>query len=142
MGCTLTTSIAFVPNSPLCLFEPKMSFVASLTPRALFLVRIVFTVALKRAVLSIIPKLSTTINRNLQIRKSTRRCLVASPLFLQSLAPPGWCWDIALKTNMAERVRPFATAFFVVSFLVSKTIGEDEGEKYNPNGPLVNCSYL
>lgn len=41
-----------------------------------------------------------------------------------------------------ERVRPFATAFFVVSFLVSKTIGEDEGEKYNPNGPLVNCSYL
>lgn len=75
MGCTLTTSFAFVPNSPLCLFEPKMSFVASLTPRALFLVRIVFTVALKRAVLSIIPKLSTTINRNLQIRKSTRRLL-------------------------------------------------------------------
>lgn len=31
-----------------------MSLVASLTPRALFLVRIVFTVALKRAVLSIL----------------------------------------------------------------------------------------
>lgn len=58
---------------------------------------------------------------------------MASPLFLQKPS---------LKTNMAERVRPFATAFFVVSFLVSKTIGEDEGEKYNPNGPLVNCSYL
>lgn len=49
-----TTSFALVPNSLFCLFEPSMSLVASLTPRALFLVRIVFTVALKRAVLSII----------------------------------------------------------------------------------------
>lgn len=50
----LTTSFARVPNSLFCLFEPRMSLVASLTPRALFLVRIVFTVALKRAVLSIL----------------------------------------------------------------------------------------
>ena len=50
----LTTSFARVPNSLFCLFEPRMSLVASLTPRALFLVRIVFTVALKRAVLSML----------------------------------------------------------------------------------------
>ena len=52
----LTTSFARVPNSLFCLFEPRMSLVASLTPRALFLVRIVFTVALKSAVLSILKK--------------------------------------------------------------------------------------
>ena len=50
----LTTSFARVPNSLFCLFEPRMSLAASLTPRALFLVRIVFTVALKRAVLSML----------------------------------------------------------------------------------------
>jgi len=54
MRTHLTTSFARVPNSLFCLFDPRMSLVASLTPRALFLVRIVFTVALKRAVLSII----------------------------------------------------------------------------------------
>ena len=47
-----TTSFAFVPNTVNCLVEFRMSFGGSFTPRALFRVRIVFTLALKSAVRS------------------------------------------------------------------------------------------
>lgn len=54
MADHLTTSLALAPNSLFRLLEFKISLGASLTPRALFLVRIVLTVALNRAVRSII----------------------------------------------------------------------------------------
>lgn len=46
---------------------------------------------------------------------------------------------------MAEGLQLFARVFFVISFVVGKTLGDnavDKNKKYDPNGPLVNCSYL
>lgn len=74
MADHLTTSLAFAPNSLFRLLQFKISLGASLTPRALFLVRIVLTVALNRAVRSIIYFYTRRKKLNIdEPQKSTRR---------------------------------------------------------------------
>jgi len=150
MADHLTTSLAFAPNSFFRLLEFRISLDASLTTRALFLVRIVLTVALNRAVRSIIYISARTFKKFDLVTSSNllgshrynfttalhKVHFILVPFQSISVEQMGFSFRLSISLWL------MLAMCFADSEVDERCFDKSCGKEFDPKGPLVHCNFL
>lgn len=149
MADHLTTFLAFAPNSFFCFLEFKISLDASFRTRALFLVRIVLTVALNRAVRSII--YSTNLRKKFDLVTSSNLLgshrynfttalhkvhFILVPFQSNRVEQMGFCFRLSISLWL------MLAMCFADSEVDERCFDKSCGKEFDPKGPLVHCNFL
>ena len=150
MADHLTTFLAFAPNSFFCFLEFKISLDASLPTRALFLVRIVLTVALNRAVRSIIYISARTFKKFDLVTSSNllgshkynfmtalhKVQFILVPFQDNRVEQMGFCFRLSISLWL------MLAMCFADSEVDERCFDKSCGKEFDPKGPLVHCNFL
>ena len=151
MADHLTTFLAFAPNSFFCFLEFKISLDASLTTRALFLVRIVLTVALNRAVRSIIYISARTLKKTIDLVTSSNLLGSHKYNFTTALHKVHFIL-VPFQDNRVEQMGFYIRLSISLWLMLPMCFADSEvdercfdkscGKDFDPKGPLVHCNFL